>query len=276
MKELLAAKLAVMEKVRRVEKTRRMVSANGGYQYAGAEEIISEIRPAMVLNGLTIAPVRSELVLQDKLHLASNKAMTHSVLKVTFRLSHSSGQYEEIETFGEAADSMDKSINKCMTAALKYALLQTFLLQGAHDDPDDYASQEQIPEPAKNRLGWTEVKSKVNNLASRESSQYRELLDTYSRNISAANLSKLGKSVDEFMEMIAQEVNGLPEPEASKLKGVLAGKWLKRRIRQADKPGDMDLIAKQIESLNVPESWKESLRTYLNERRQTLQPAKNN
>src|SRR5262249_45970758 len=99
MKDLLTAKLAVMEKVRRVEKTRRMVSANGGYQYAGTEEIISEIRPAMVLNGLTIAPVRSELILQDKLPLANNRAMTHTVLKVTFRLSHISGQFEEIETF---------------------------------------------------------------------------------------------------------------------------------------------------------------------------------
>jgi hypothetical protein len=275
MKELLAAKLAVMEKVRRVEKTRRMVSANGGYQYAGAEEIISEIRPAMVTNGLSIAPVRSELILQDKLHLASNKAMTHSVLKVTFRLSHVSGQQEEIETFGEAADSMDKSINKCMTAALKYALLQTFLLQGAHDDPDDYASQEQVHEPAKNRLGWAEVKTKVNNLSPRESSQYRELLDTYSRNLSAANISKLGKSVDEFLEMIAQEVNGLPEPESSKLKGVLAGKWIKRRIRQADKPGDLDLIGKQIESLNVPEPWKESLRGYMKERQQSMLAVKN-
>lgn len=275
MKELLAAKLAVMEKVRRVEKTRRMVSANGGYHYAGAEEVISEIRPAMVLNGLSIAPVRSELVLQDKIHLANNKAMTHSVLKVTFRLSHVSGQSEEIETFGEAADSMDKSINKCMTAALKYALLQSFLLQGAHDDPDDYASQEQIPEPATNRLGWPEKKSKVNSVSGRESSQYRELLDAYSRNLNAANPSKLGKNVDEFLEMIALEVNALPEPEASKLKGVLAGKWLKRRIRQADKPGDLDLIGKQIDTLNVPDNWKESLRGYMNERKQSLQTTKN-
>lgn len=56
-----AAKLAVMEKVRRVEKTRRM-QGSGNYQYVGLEEIIAELRPAMVTNGLTIIPMKSELV----------------------------------------------------------------------------------------------------------------------------------------------------------------------------------------------------------------------
>ena len=50
---------------------------------------------------------------------------------------------------------------------------------------------------------------------------------------------------------------------------------LKRRIRQADKPGDLDLIGKQIESLNVPEAWKESLRGYMKERQLSMQTAKN-
>ena len=144
MKDLLTAKLAVMEKVRRVEKTRQM-SGGGNYKYAGAEDIIAEIRPAMVVNKLSLNPCKSEMLVNDRLQMAGGKTLTHVIIKTTFRLSHESGQYEEIESIGEGADSMDKAANKAQTAALKYALLQTFLLQGAHDDPDDYASQEQEP-----------------------------------------------------------------------------------------------------------------------------------
>lgn len=145
MKEITAAILAVMNKVRRIEKTKRMVSASGGYQYAGIEEIIAELRPVMVANGLIVVPVRSELVESSKITLASNKQMNHYAVKVTFRLAHSSGEFMEGETFGEGADSMDKTLSKSQTSALKYFLLQTFQLQGAHVDPDDYPSEEQGP-----------------------------------------------------------------------------------------------------------------------------------
>ena len=142
MKELIAAKLAVMKEVRRVEKTRQMQGA-GSYKYAGVEEIIAELRPAMVKHGLCIYPMRSELVSTTSTPKQNGGNMHRNVLKVAFRLEHESGQGQEIETFGESMDSSDKCSNKAQTSALKYALLQTFLLQGAHDDPDDYRPEEE-------------------------------------------------------------------------------------------------------------------------------------
>lgn len=139
------AKLKVMEEVHAIEKKRRMGGTGESgpkYAFTALEDLITELRPALVKNGLLIAPVGYEVLADGKLAMANNKQMTRVVYRAKFKLSHVSGQSEILEAIGEAADNMDKASNKAMTAALKYLLTQTFLLQGA-DDPDAYASREQ-------------------------------------------------------------------------------------------------------------------------------------
>jgi hypothetical protein len=47
----------------------------------------------------------------------------------------------DIQTLGEGSDTGDKTLNKCMTAAYKYAIRQTLMISTG-DDPDAIPSNE--------------------------------------------------------------------------------------------------------------------------------------
>lgn len=250
MKDLLTAKLAVMEKVRRVEKSRQM-SGGGNYKYAGAEDIIAEIRPAMVVNKLSLNPCKSEMLVNDRLQMAGGKTLTHIVIKTTFRLSHESGQYEEIESIGEGADSMDKAANKAQTAALKYALLQTFLLQGAYDDPDDYASQEQAkPEPKP-----VAQKPAI--------SQFEELKNLAHSQIKSMSKEQLGDSFAPFAEEAKRDAEVLPMAERLHYIEVVKGYWIFYRIGFIETKQDADKVSKVIDSAGLNVNLSQKLREAL-------------
>ena len=80
----------------------------------------------------------------------------------TFRFIHTaSGDYIDVPILGEASDVGDKASNKAMTAALKYALRQTFLIETG-DDPDKHPSgeQERAEVEKKNSRNWKPEKIK--------------------------------------------------------------------------------------------------------------------
>lgn len=139
-KNLVAAKLQVMRAVRYVQKQGRMQGV-GSYTYAKEGDFIAELRPAMIDAGLTIAPVKTELVHTEQYQTAKGGSMNRLLVRRVFRLSHLSGEFEDIETLGESADSGDKCANKAMTAAKKYALREAFLVETG-DDPDDTPSEQ--------------------------------------------------------------------------------------------------------------------------------------
>jgi hypothetical protein len=69
-------------------------------------------------------------------------------VKYTFDLLHApSGQSHPVVVVGEGMDVGDKSGNKCMTAARKYAMIMAFNIETGLD-PDDTPSQEQERVPA--------------------------------------------------------------------------------------------------------------------------------
>lgn len=138
--ELAAAKLKVMAAVPYVQKQH---GQGLGYTFAGEAAFIDKLHPAMVAAGLTIAPEKMELVHQEVYTTAKGSKMNRVVVLATYRLTHAgSGESEPIQTFGEGADSGDKSVNKAMTGAYKYALRQAFLIETGND-PDETPSEQQ-------------------------------------------------------------------------------------------------------------------------------------
>jgi predicted RNA-binding protein with PIN domain len=57
-----------------------------------------------------------------------------------------------VTTIGEAADTSDKATNKAMSAALKYALIQTFSVPTKDMDDADRVTVEQAPMPTTEEL----------------------------------------------------------------------------------------------------------------------------
>jgi hypothetical protein len=144
--DYLKAKLAVMRDVKYLRKDKRM-QAGGSYTYIGESAIVRRLRRAMIENGIAVAPINMELVSRESFQTAKGGTSHSTILKVTWRFSHESGQSEDVTTIGEAADHGDKATNKAMTAAKKYALLLWGLIETG-DDPDDTSSEQFRRAPA--------------------------------------------------------------------------------------------------------------------------------
>jgi hypothetical protein len=142
---LASAKLAVMAAVPYVRKHR---AEHLNYSFAGEADLIASLRPAMLENGLTVAPVGVMVLEQGRYQTLKGGLLNHVVAAVTYRLTHApSGESEDCQVLGEASDAGDKAAPKALTGAYKYFLRQTFLIETG-DDPDRYASADQEAAPA--------------------------------------------------------------------------------------------------------------------------------
>lgn len=153
---LLKAKNQVMQQVGYVQKGGKV---DGKYSFAGEAHFIAAIRPHLVENGLSIRPVEQTVIRIEDLKV-NNKNVRNVVVKTAWHLEHISGEYERIQSLGEANDYADKAIPKAQTIALKYALRQAFLIETG-DDPDEEVIERQIE--AKQHGAMGRLKERIEN-----------------------------------------------------------------------------------------------------------------
>jgi hypothetical protein len=112
------------------------------YTFASEPEFIRAVRPHMVDLGLTIHPIKQEHIETVQYLTARGAQAFNRVFRVTFRITHSpTKEHLDVQTIGEGTDYGDKSCNKAMTVALKYALRQSLLIETG-DDPDQFNSDD--------------------------------------------------------------------------------------------------------------------------------------
>ena len=105
------------------------------YRYANLEDYTEEARPILSANGLSIFySVTDVEALQAR--TTSNGKTEHVVrLRMTITIMHESGEWIEIDSFGEGQDRADKAIYKATTGARKYGIACALGLVTT-DDPD--------------------------------------------------------------------------------------------------------------------------------------------
>lgn len=129
---------AIYAEVGYVQKQR---SAELRYTFAGEAAFIAELRPAMIEHGVTVSVANMSNLTQETYTTARGTVMMRSTIHAIVRFQHVTGSQIDVEAYGEGSDSGDKSVNKAMTDAYKYALRQTFMIETG-DDPDKDESQE--------------------------------------------------------------------------------------------------------------------------------------
>jgi hypothetical protein len=131
---------AVIRELPGIGKDSRMTQG-AGYNYRGIDDVLPVLRPFLAKYGIVVTPVVEKRLTEERNTKAGGLAfVTH--LRVRFTFHGPTGDSIDAVTWGEAADSGDKSTNKAMTAAFKYALFQTFVISDPAADPDTYASVE--------------------------------------------------------------------------------------------------------------------------------------
>ena len=131
---------AVMQEVGYVQKERK---PGLNYTYAGEAALIAALRPVMVEHGIIMYVKNVARKDSGSYTTAKGSVMISTSLNLVVVFHHvGSGTEIKVEAAGEGADTGDKSSNKAMTGAYKYALRQTFLIETG-DDPDQFSSDEQ-------------------------------------------------------------------------------------------------------------------------------------
>lgn len=113
-------------------------SAAKGLKFTVTSEadFLQAVRPYFVEHGIVMFPCAVQHIHNDIMSTSSGMNMQYVQIVVTYRLVHSaSGTFIEVTTVGSGWDNSDKAPAKAMTAALKYALRQTLLIETG-DDPD--------------------------------------------------------------------------------------------------------------------------------------------
>jgi hypothetical protein len=98
-----------------------------GYSFRGIDRVMNAVHGAMVKHGVTVTP--QVLDKEYGSYKTKNGAeMRVAVMTVRYTFYGPAGDSVEVVTIGEASDSADKATNKALSAAMKYALLHTFVV----------------------------------------------------------------------------------------------------------------------------------------------------
>lgn len=178
-----------------------------GYNFRGIDDVYNVLCSLLATNKLTMLPRCTERI-QEERQSKSGGALFYTTVKMEFDLvSAVDGSRHTIGTYGEAMDSGDKSTNKAMSAAYKYAAFQAFCIPTEADNDADAHTHEvaaRKPATAKEKPLGTPVPA----LATTD--QISELsmlsLDGFEARIAAALKAYKRTSVHDFTQKEAAAV----------------------------------------------------------------------
>ena len=137
---------AIMREIPAIGKDKQ--NKQQGFAYRGIDDVMNVLFPLLSRHGVFVVPEvlstsRSERTTKN----GGNMAFTVSTVKYTFYATD--GSSVSAITTGEGMDGADKSTNKSMAAAMKYAFFQTFCIpteEAANDDPDMETPPPSVPQ----------------------------------------------------------------------------------------------------------------------------------
>lgn len=124
----------VAEKVGAIGKTAR--NQQQGFNYRGIDMVMNALHPAFVENGIFVVPQVIETTRENRM-TAKGGNLTYTIAKVKYTFYAKDGSSIEAIVYGEGMDTADKSTNKALSVAFKYACFQVFCIPTEEmKDPD--------------------------------------------------------------------------------------------------------------------------------------------
>jgi hypothetical protein len=131
----------VMSDLRAIDKMQR--NEQQKFMFRGIDDVLNGVQPAMVKHQVFVTQTIVERIRKDGETVnvyqgkENVKKWVHCVNHYCFRFTTIDGSFIETFVDGEGIDYGDKASNKCNSIALKYALINTFLIPTKElDDPD--------------------------------------------------------------------------------------------------------------------------------------------
>lgn len=119
-----------------------------GYQFRGIDQFLNALHPLMAKHGVYVTPSVESIERTER--QGKSSVLLYAIATVRFTFRAADGSSVDCVTVGEGMDSGDKATNKAMSAAYKYALMQTFAVP-TEDMIDGDAESPEVTEPKAKR-----------------------------------------------------------------------------------------------------------------------------
>jgi hypothetical protein len=129
----------VMRRVQPIAKARSADARVGGYAFRGIDDVYAALHDLFAEVGLVCLPSTLEREREQRPRMSGEGVNYVTHVRVRLRFLASDGTSEELDGWGEGADTGDKSTGKAYSQAMKSALLAAFLIpteSSSNDDPD--------------------------------------------------------------------------------------------------------------------------------------------
>lgn len=119
-----------------------------GFKYRGIDDVMNALQPVLVKNRIFVTP---EVLEQSREERTTQRgaALTYTILKIRYTFYAEDGSNVSAVVVGEGMDSGDKSSNKAMSVAFKYACFQVLCIPTEEmKDPDAETPEPVLPKQA--------------------------------------------------------------------------------------------------------------------------------
>lgn len=147
-KKIYKAIPAIMEEIGHIGKDKK--NQQQGFMFRGIDQVMNTMKPLLAKHGVFIVPEILETNREERL-TKSGGTLIYTIHKMKFHFIADDASWVAATVVGEGMDSADKSSNKAMAVAFKYACFQVFCIpteEMAKDDPDNYTVEASKPSDA--------------------------------------------------------------------------------------------------------------------------------
>ena len=143
-----AAMVAVGAELAKVGISKDRKNEQQNFRFRGIDDVMNTICPIFARHDVLFLVHYDDFPDVERV-TAKGGTLIFSKVRGNFTfISAKDGSSVQVSTLGSAMDSGDKSCNKAMSASLKYALLQTFLIPTeASEDADAITHEPSVPKP---------------------------------------------------------------------------------------------------------------------------------
>ena len=135
----------ILSKVGAIGKDQKNAAQN--FKYRGIDDVYNAINPILAANQVFMTSEILEKTRQERTN-KNGTVLAFTCLRMRYTFWAPDGSHVSTEVEGEGMDSGDKSSNKAMAVAHKYALLQAFCVPTQMDDPDAESHEVEPVQPS--------------------------------------------------------------------------------------------------------------------------------
>lgn len=142
---------AIMDEIGHIGKDKK--NQQQGFMFRGVDQVMNTMKPLLAKHGVFPVPEVVETKREER-QTKNGGTLIYTIHKINFHFFSDDGSKVTATVVGEGMDSADKSSNKAMAVAFKYACFQVFCIpteEMAKDDPDGYSPEESRPTAAQLR-----------------------------------------------------------------------------------------------------------------------------